>query len=93
MFIYDLAEALGGLEARQGVLGFFGNLSNFVKQLSDTFNLFNQNNQLTNSLLFALATTVGVLLVGAFGSLFIVNGPVCFSNGPVSGFSFCSHGN
>ena len=62
MFIYDLAEALGGLEARQGVLS-------FVSDLAEKFTWLKNESGLINPVLFGLAGIVGTFLVSSLVSL------------------------
>lgn len=49
----------------------FNELVVFLQPLIDKFNEFNTNGQIVNSLFVGLSSTIGVLLVGAFGSLLL----------------------
>jgi len=76
MFIYDIAEALGGIEARRQVLPFIRELGVRITELRtaiqpviNRFNELNQNNAITKSILIGLATVIGVLIVGALASM------------------------
>lgn len=60
----------------------FEQLLIFFQPIIDKFNEFNTNSQLTNSILTGLAFTIGVLLVGAFGSLLLSMLPLALAAAP-----------
>lgn len=76
MFFYDLAEAIGGLEMRQGTLDFMRDLGDKITQVKnavqpfiDKFNELNQNGEITKSLIAGLGGTIAFFVTGALASM------------------------